>query len=203
MVDCLSIEHLGTILENLADRRPMNRKLPPTLRKGQPNLIVCPEKEILRRVLSVYMEDETRPLPTCKEVLLCNEDTTAEEVELLVRRAVSDETGRIFMLVSVHLLNYEVACCAERAIEKHIKGEVEYQFAILCSSEQQDRSQLVTALDNYRAATLDPRRTTDVTEYLRHHLTRAQREEPAACEVDPERSDIFYLNILFLRDIKI
>ena len=36
--------------------------------------------DVLRTVLALFMEDEALPLPTLEEVLICNPNTTAEEV---------------------------------------------------------------------------------------------------------------------------
>ena len=38
--------------------------------------------DILRTVLALYMDDESLPLPTLEEVLICDSTTTAEEVSL-------------------------------------------------------------------------------------------------------------------------
>jgi hypothetical protein len=35
---------------------------------------------VLRTVLALFMEDEALPLPSLEEVLICNPNTTAEEV---------------------------------------------------------------------------------------------------------------------------
>ena len=35
---------------------------------------------VLRTVLALFMEDESLPLPSLEEVLICNPNTTAEEV---------------------------------------------------------------------------------------------------------------------------
>ena len=44
----------------------------------------CVLGELLATVLSLYMYDQgvTMPLPTFQEVLMCNSDTTMEEVSL-------------------------------------------------------------------------------------------------------------------------
>ena len=70
-------------------------------------------EEILKTTLSLYMElsdDCELPLPTHEEVLICSEQTTAEEVILLWRRAFGDpDNNRIFCLVHAELLLYQ-AC---------------------------------------------------------------------------------------------
>ena len=37
---------------------------------------------VLRTVLALFMEDEALPLPSLEEVLICNPNTTAEEVRV-------------------------------------------------------------------------------------------------------------------------
>ena len=39
--------------------------------------------DVLRTVLTLYVENEDLPLPTLEEVLICNQATTAEEVNTL------------------------------------------------------------------------------------------------------------------------
>jgi hypothetical protein len=39
--------------------------------------------DVLRTVLTLYVENEDLPLPTLDEVLICNQATTAEEVNIL------------------------------------------------------------------------------------------------------------------------
>ncbi len=56
------------------------------------------------------VDDCVLPLPTHEEVLICSEQTTAEEVILLWKRAFGDpENKRIFCLVHAELLKYQ-AC---------------------------------------------------------------------------------------------
>ena len=38
---------------------------------------------VLKAVLTLYMEDKSLSLPTLEEVLICNSNTTAEEVSVL------------------------------------------------------------------------------------------------------------------------
>ena len=40
----------------------------------------CTLENVLRAALSLYMEDGNLPLPTPEEMLICNENTTSEEV---------------------------------------------------------------------------------------------------------------------------
>ena len=46
------------------------------------NLVLSYLGDVLRTVLTLYMENEDLPLPTLEEVLICNQDTTTEEVSM-------------------------------------------------------------------------------------------------------------------------
>ena len=87
--DCISIEHLGILLNKLSDKnakRYPQREFP--LEEGRPNLVVCPENDMFSTLLSLYMHSLKEPLPTLSEVLLCSENTAMEEVDLFFRRAI-------------------------------------------------------------------------------------------------------------------
>ena len=60
------------------------RSFPSTLKSGQPHLLVVPPEQVLRAALSLYMEDSDLPMPTPEEMLICNHNTTTEEVYLTV-----------------------------------------------------------------------------------------------------------------------
>jgi len=95
--DCISIEHLGQFLAMIslyhADKAMSpKRDCPEGFNVGKPNLIVCPEVDIWRAILSVYMHSSDQGLPTAAEVLVCSQFTTTEEVELLLRRALQSPT---------------------------------------------------------------------------------------------------------------
>jgi hypothetical protein len=68
------------------------------------------------------MEDSSLPLPTPEEMLICNQNTTAEEVNLLWQRAVCDpDFKRIFCLVHAEKLSYQTADIALRALTEIIQ----------------------------------------------------------------------------------
>jgi len=90
--DCVSLEHLGEFLTilcriNRFQAHP-KRELPDVCFAGRPNLIICAADIMWRTVLSIYMTSSEQPLPSATEVLICSENTTGEEVELLLRRAI-------------------------------------------------------------------------------------------------------------------
>lgn len=43
------------------------------------------EVQVLKTTLSIYMEDQTLPLPTCEEVLVCSESTSDDEASTVLR----------------------------------------------------------------------------------------------------------------------
>ena len=73
---------------------------------GRPNLIICAADIVWRTVLSIYMTSSEQPLPSTTEVLICSENTTGEEVELLLRRAITQapDKGKLWCEVGIKFL---------------------------------------------------------------------------------------------------
>ena len=92
MEDCVSLEHLGQFLEmighNIDATKLPNRTCPESIYVGRPTLIFCSKADIWRSILSIYMNSKNAMLPSASEVLICCKSTTAEEIELLFRRAI-------------------------------------------------------------------------------------------------------------------
>ena len=66
---------------------------------------------VIKTTLALYMEgsDQSLPMPTYEEVLVCSERTTDEEVTLLWKRAINDPSKfRLFCLVHAERLSYQV-----------------------------------------------------------------------------------------------
>ncbi|XP_064634464.1 E3 ubiquitin-protein ligase rnf213-alpha-like [Lineus longissimus] len=173
--DYLSVEHLGMILDALSDRENtvIKRSFPRVLKQGRPNLIVCPEVDVYNTTLSLYMGDkpEDVQLPSDDEVLLCTAQTTAEEVELLWQRAVKDQQMKIFCLVNADLLDYDVSDQVEKSLDNYIKGRTDFRLVIICSTEREDTSRIVTALDRDRRP-LIPYSSVKVMAYLHQQFQK-------------------------------
>ena len=107
---------------------------------GRPNLVICPEKEIHKRVLSIYSEDAKKPLPALDEVLMCTKATTAEQVELICMRAFNCQRGKIYTIVHAHLLSFEVASYLDELIEQMRPKNDNYKLVFVCSREQAENS---------------------------------------------------------------
>jgi len=90
--DCISLVHLGRFVNELSalvDPATLpKRQMPAVFFAGKPQLVLCPGRDTISTLLSLYMHSYDQPLPTATEVLLCHDETTKEEVELLLRRAL-------------------------------------------------------------------------------------------------------------------
>ncbi|XP_068759451.1 E3 ubiquitin-protein ligase rnf213-alpha-like isoform X4 [Montipora capricornis] len=155
----LTLLQLGLILRELAfkgkESRP--RLFPAFLRRGRPNLMLVPKGDVLATVLALYMHDEDQPLPSQEEVLICTPGTTTEEIELLWRRAIGDLEGRFYCLVNADELDFSVSKEAVDRLDELTKGLAgksgeNYGLVVLCSSESEDRANIVAALDQHRVA---------------------------------------------------
>ncbi|WAR11571.1 R213A-like protein [Mya arenaria] len=120
--DYLSLEHLGILLQKLEkmDNRCIRRTFPPYLKEGEPNLIVCPQDEILQTILSLYQYDAEQPLPQSDEVLLCRSNTSKDDVDVFLRRVFLNESSRIHCLAKVDNLKYDVSEHTEIMTEKYM-----------------------------------------------------------------------------------
>ncbi|KAK2553290.1 E3 ubiquitin-protein ligase rnf213-alpha [Acropora cervicornis] len=157
----LTLLQLGLILRELAIKgkgsRP--RSFPAFLRRGRPNLMLAPKGDILATVLALYMHDKDQPLPSQEEVLICTPETNTEEIELLWRRAIGDLEGRFYCLVNADELDFSVSKEAIDRLDELTKGLAgkngeNYGLVVICSSESEDRANIVAALDQYRVAAL-------------------------------------------------
>ncbi|XP_060883843.1 E3 ubiquitin-protein ligase rnf213-beta [Labrus mixtus] len=111
-LDISSLAHFLSCLSEM-NQQYMIRNLPPILQEGKPNLVLCPSAEVFTTVLSFYMESPEQPLPSSDEVLVCKEETTEEEVEIFLRRALGQGSEpnlqKIYSLVNPGLLGYDVS----------------------------------------------------------------------------------------------
>ncbi|ESO94720.1 hypothetical protein LOTGIDRAFT_232244 [Lottia gigantea] len=188
--DYLSLEHLGIILKKLANSEGLSirRNLPAGLTLGQPNLIVCPNDDMLNCLTYMYMHPGDQPLPKPDEVLICSKDTKFDEVDIFLRRAFYDSYNKIHCLAFADYLDYTVGDkCEKRLIEyvQECKGR-NYKFVVLCTQENELKTKLVGALENYRSP--PPKICTSklISCYLSEQFTKAIPE--SASVVDFSRS---------------
>ena len=81
---------------------------------------------VIKTTLALYMEggDQSLPMPTYEEVLVCSEWTTDEEVTLLWKRAINDPYNfRLFCLVHAERLSYQVCDRALWSLNQLSQGQ--------------------------------------------------------------------------------
>ena len=99
---------------------------------GRPHLNYI--ADVLKATVALYMEDESLPMPTHEEVLVCNEHTTEEEIILLWKRAVGDpKYFRIFSLVHAEKLSYQTCDKALKALFDITQGQKGYIHICTCT----------------------------------------------------------------------
>jgi hypothetical protein len=106
LTNYISIEQLAYILDQLKHeeihhKKTYKRNIPGYLtHKGKPNLILCPAADQISTVLSIYSESGF-PLPSNDECLFCTNETSGEEVEILLRVALKSDGNKIYTLLNI------------------------------------------------------------------------------------------------------
>ncbi|XP_074426105.1 E3 ubiquitin-protein ligase rnf213-alpha-like isoform X2 [Larus michahellis] len=170
----ISLDVFGETLKQLAalETTCIKRSLPVGLEARKPSLIMCKEEEMLLYMLSIYRHTETEPLPTYDEVLVCTPDTTEEEVELIVRRALSSDSQnqKIYCLLGAEKLVYKVSKQLEFHFFRLLQSSTvpDYRFIIFCNAKAHN-SYVITAFDTYKV-TIPCCSKTEIQAYLSTHL---------------------------------
>ncbi|XP_074663829.1 E3 ubiquitin-protein ligase rnf213-alpha-like isoform X2 [Strix aluco] len=180
----IGLDVFGETLKRLAtlETQRVGRSLPIGFEEGKPLLVLCKEEEMLPNMLFIYRHTETAPLPSYDEVLVCTPDTEEEEVELLVRRALSpgSQDQKIYCLLGADKLNYKVS----KQLESHFFRLVQsssipnYRFVIFCNAKAHN-SYVITAFDAYKV-TFSWHSEMEIQSYLQRHLKVPSGTAPAA-----------------------
>ncbi|XP_051888724.1 E3 ubiquitin-protein ligase rnf213-alpha-like [Pristis pectinata] len=184
LTDHLDVIAFGELLSRLSSMnvKAVRRQLPPSLHHGRPNLIVCPQPEIFTAALCIYMQNQEQPLPTYDEVLLCSEETTCEEVELFLRRALSRGCleQKVYTLMHADCLNYETSVRFGELFEELMHHcNPEYQFVVICDAKRQ-HCYIPSYLRHYKVPIGLNIKTEAIQQYLRSHFTVPSRQDSAA-----------------------
>ncbi|KAM6107493.1 LOW QUALITY PROTEIN: E3 ubiquitin-protein ligase rnf213-alpha-like, partial [Phoenicopterus ruber ruber] len=179
----VGLDVFGETLKRLAALESVcvERSLPVGFEAGKPLLILCKEEEMLPNML-FYRHAETAPLPSYDEVLVCTPDTEEEEVELLVRRALSpgSQDQKIYCLLGADKLVYKVS----KQLESHFFHLVQsssipnYRFIIFCNTKAHN-SYVITAFDAYKG-TFPCYSKAEIQTYLKMHLKVPSGTAPVA-----------------------
>ncbi|XP_056144422.1 E3 ubiquitin-protein ligase rnf213-alpha [Lampris incognitus] len=183
----LDINSLGRLLEILANKGDdeeedlseekresvIKRKPPQGLAIGNPNLILCTHSEVLTSCISIYMSSEHEALPTYDEVLLCNSSTSYEEVELFLRRCLTEgyRGQKIYTLLYGDQLTYDVSSKVESFFERIKKqSRKDYRLVIICSSDR-EHAYLPSVFSQYRLHMVPREPLARIQRYLSSHYT--------------------------------
>ncbi|XP_053366887.1 E3 ubiquitin-protein ligase rnf213-beta isoform X1 [Clarias gariepinus] len=172
----MDVKTLAQFLSCFSTMNNLNimRKLPSILQEGKPNLIDCPSTELITNTLALYMESQEQAFPSVDEVLICQEDTSEEEVEIFLRRCLGqgapNHHQKIYTLVNPGLLTYDVSVAlAERfeAMERSARSH----FRLVIVSPVNQSSYVPLYFSNYKVQAGLSLSLESAKEYLRHHLT--------------------------------
>ncbi|XP_037610034.1 E3 ubiquitin-protein ligase rnf213-beta isoform X1 [Sebastes umbrosus] len=196
-LDVSSLAHFLSCLSEM-NQQHVIRNLPPVLQEGKPNLVLCPSAEVFTTILSFYMQSPEQPLPSTDEVLVCREETTEEEVEIFLRRALGQGSGRnwnkIYSLVNPGLLGYDVSValgelfeCLEKSANPRyrliIVSPVVHQHRYVPSFFSNDKVQAGMSLT---AAT--------ARKYLHRHFTQNTLPQNPVAQVSPDRLSVWMVS---------
>uniref|UniRef100_A0A8C9TYL3 RING-type E3 ubiquitin transferase n=1 Tax=Scleropages formosus TaxID=113540 RepID=A0A8C9TYL3_SCLFO len=187
--DFLDIRSLGMLLEILAQNEdedflenPVFRTLPKGLMNGRPNLIICPNAEILLSCISIYMNTEHVQLPTYDEVLLCTASTPLEQAELFLRRCLTHggQGEKIYTMLYADQLPYEVSYKVEQFFQRlETQCCKDYRLVIICNSER-EHAYLPSAFSQFRLHMIPLEPLDRIQRYLCRHYTVPLEQSSAA-----------------------
>jgi len=176
----ISFQALARCLEELSAKNGMKpfRTFPPIFAEGDKNLAICSESEMHAAALSCYMLDPEKRPPSLDEFLICQNDTPREQIELICRRAFTDTSGKIFVLVHAERMNYDTGMYIENLINKTTVSNKKYRLVFIASKEKNDLSYIVTAFDKYRRQMSSLPHEKGFRQYLLRHLQQRSCADP-------------------------
>uniref|UniRef100_A0A3Q2W9T3 RING-type E3 ubiquitin transferase n=1 Tax=Haplochromis burtoni TaxID=8153 RepID=A0A3Q2W9T3_HAPBU len=196
-LDILTLANFLSCLSEMNQQHTI-RNLLSVLQEGKPNLVLCPIGEVFTTTLSFYMDSPEQPLPSVDEVLVCREETTEEEVEIFLRRALSQGSRqncqKIYSLVNPGLLGYDVSVALgeifdslERSAGPHyrlvIVSPVVHQHRYVPSFFSNDKVQAGVGI------TADTAR-----KYLHHHFTENMLQQNPVTRVSPDKLSVWIVS---------
>uniref|UniRef100_A0A3P8SYM7 RING-type E3 ubiquitin transferase n=1 Tax=Amphiprion percula TaxID=161767 RepID=A0A3P8SYM7_AMPPE len=196
--DTLDISILARFLSCLSEmnQQHMIRNLPPALQEGKPNLVLCPSAEVFTTTLSFYMESPEQPLPSADEVLVCREETSEEEVEIFLRRALGQSSKRswqkIYSLVSPGLLGYDVSVALGELFEALEKSATPHYRLVIVSPVIHQHRYVPSFFSNDKVQAGVSLTAETARKYLHHHFTQ-NMENPVAL-VSPDQLSVWMVS---------
>ena len=147
------------------------RRIPGYLNtRGNPNLISCPARDQFPIVLSMYAYYPEAPLPTNDEILLCDSNTTSEQVENFLRVAFMSNGKKIYTLMNIQELTYENSTKIEKFWLSYKNKTNKYILVLVCCIEKQEQSILASVFSKNRIKPIKLA-SNDLEDYLYGKLT--------------------------------
>ncbi|XP_008435734.1 E3 ubiquitin-protein ligase rnf213-beta [Poecilia reticulata] len=196
----LDILTLAQLLECLSETNSLHmiRNLPPGLQVGKPNLVLCPSAEVFTTTLSFYMESPEQPLPSSDEVLVCREQTTREEVEIFLRRALCqvsrEKCEKIYSLVNPGVLGYEASEALVELYEGLERSAGPHYRLVIVSPVVHQHRCVPSYFSNYKVQTGMNLREESARKYLRHHFTLSTLSQDPVALVSPDQLSVWMVS---------
>ncbi|XP_015244846.1 PREDICTED: E3 ubiquitin-protein ligase RNF213 [Cyprinodon variegatus] len=195
-LDIVRLAHLLMCLSE-TNQQHMIRNLPPVLQEGKPNLVLCPSAEVFTTTLSFYMESPELPLPSFDEVLVCREQTTKEDVELFLRRALcqtsTENWQKIYSLVNPGVLGYEAGEALVELYEGLERSAGPHYRLVIVSSVVHQHRYVPSYFSNYKVQAGVSLTAERARRYLHHHFTLNTTQNPVAL-VSPDQLSVWIVS---------
>ena len=154
----LSLKDLSIFLEGIRMNCPkVHRHLPNTCKSGYPNLLFVANETIFYFILSQYLlSDGGDSLPSNQEIIICENDTMLEEIDIFFRRAIWDtHSCYLFSLLFVERLKYEIAVQSINLLKKYMSSvnNPKYNLLLICSTEFENKSFFASTMYKYKRIT--------------------------------------------------
>lgn len=112
----IGIDHLGIILNNLYSIRAFE-PITNVLEITYPTLLLWSGDNLWEVIFSIFFIEKKNPLLSMSHILLADEYTTFDEIDLFFKRA-GMFPKELFLLLNAHKLNFDTADAADKKIYK-------------------------------------------------------------------------------------
>ncbi|XP_028423038.1 E3 ubiquitin-protein ligase rnf213-beta isoform X2 [Perca flavescens] len=198
-LDISSLAHFLSCLSEM-DQQHIIRNLPLVLQDGKPNLVLCPSAEVFTTVLSFYMQSQDQPLPSTDEVLVCREETTEEEVEIFLRRALGQGSAqnwqKIYSLVNPGLLGYDVSVALGELFESLERSANPHYRLIIVSPVEHQHRYVPSFFSNNKVQAGMTLTAETARKYLHHHFTQNMLPQNPVAQVSPDQLSVWTVSSL-------
>uniref|UniRef100_A0A3P9BT85 RING-type E3 ubiquitin transferase n=1 Tax=Maylandia zebra TaxID=106582 RepID=A0A3P9BT85_9CICH len=196
-LDILTLANFLSCLSEMNQQHTI-RNLLSVLQEGKPNLVLCPIAEVFTTTLSFYMESPEQPLPSVDEVLVCREETTEEEVEIFLRRALSQGSRqncqKIYSLVNPGLLGYDVSVALGEIFDSLERSAGPYYRLVIVSPVVHQHRYVPSFFSNDKVQAGVGITADTARKYLHHHFTENMLQQNPVTRVSPDKLSVWIVS---------